>query len=81
MTRIATELGAAWNTAVLAEGQRLLIDPPGRLDPVTVVGVDEHVWRHTRRGDKYVTVVIDLTPVTQGTGSSRLVAPRDKRGP
>ncbi len=26
-----------------------------------VIGVDEHVWRHTRRGDKYVTVIIDLT--------------------
>lgn len=77
MTRIAAALGVAWNTAndaVLAEGQRLLIDKPGRLDKVTVVGVDEHVWRHTRRGDKYVTVVIDLTPVSTGTGPSRLLA-------
>ena len=67
----------AWNTAntaVLAEGQRLLIDQPGRLDNVTVVGVDEHVWRHTRKGDKYVTVVIDLTPVSTGAGPSRLLA-------
>jgi transposase len=29
---------------------------------VRVHGVDEHVWRHTRLGDKYVTVIIDLTP-------------------
>ncbi len=57
-----------------AEGQRLLIDQPGRLDNVTVVGVDEHVWRHTHKGDTYVTVVIDLTPVRDGTGPSRLVA-------
>jgi hypothetical protein len=28
---------------------------------VKVIRVDEHVWRHTRRGDKNVTVVIDLT--------------------
>ncbi|MDA4829860.1 ISL3 family transposase [Kocuria rhizophila] len=32
-----------------------------------------HVWRHTRRGDKYVTVIIDLTPVRDGTGPSRLL--------
>lgn len=77
MTRIAHALGVAWNTAndaVLAEGQRLLIDQPGRLEGVTVVGVDEHVWRHTHKGDQYVTVVIDLTPVQDGTGPSRLVA-------
>ncbi|ROR53164.1 transposase IS204/IS1001/IS1096/IS1165 family protein [Luteococcus japonicus] len=55
VSRIAAALGVAWNTAndaVLAEGQRLLIDQPGRLTGVTVIGVDEHVWRHTRRGDK-----------------------------
>ena len=31
------------------------------------------VWRHTRRGDKYVTVIIDLTPVRAGTGPARLL--------
>ncbi len=30
-------------------------------------------WRHTRRGDKYVTVIIDLTPVRDGTGPARLL--------
>jgi transposase len=40
---------------------------------VKVIGVDEHVWRHTRRGDKYVTVIIDLTPIRGGTGASRLL--------
>ncbi len=30
------------------------------------------MWRHTRRGDKYVTVIIDLTPVRDGRGPSRL---------
>ena len=64
VARVAEGLGVAWNTAndaVLAEGQRVLIDDPHRFDGVTVIGVDEHVWRHTRRGDKYVTVIIDLT--------------------
>ena len=69
-------LGVAWNTAndaVLAEGKRVLIDDPTRFDGVTVIGVDEHVWRHTRRGDKYVTVIIDLTPIRDGTGPARLL--------
>jgi transposase len=55
------------------KGKRVLIEDPGRFDGVKVIGVDEHVWRHTRRGDKYVTVIIDLTPIRQGTGSSRLL--------
>jgi transposase len=40
---------------------------------VKVIGVDEHVWRHTRRGDKYVTVIIDLTAIRDGKGPSRLL--------
>ena len=47
--------------------KRVLIDDPSRFNGVTVIGVDEHVWRHTRRGDKYVTVIIDLTAVRAGT--------------
>ena len=76
VARVAEGLGVSWNTAndaVLAEGRRVLIDRPGRFDGVTVVGVDEHAWRHTRRGDKYVTVVIDLTGVREGTGPARLL--------
>jgi transposase len=76
VARVAEGLGVSWNTAnaaVLAEGHRLLIDNPGRFDGVTVIGVDEHVWRHTRRGDKYVTVIIDLTGVRDGTGPARLL--------
>jgi len=49
MARVAEGLGVAWNTAndaVLAEGRRLLIEDPTRLDGVKVVGVDEHVVRH-----------------------------------
>jgi transposase len=76
VARVAEGLGVAWNTAnaaVLAEGKRALIDDAARFDDVRVVGVDEHVWRHTRRGDKYVTVIIDLTPIRDGTGPSRLL--------
>jgi len=76
VARVAEGLGVAWataNDAVLAEGKRVLIDDPGRFAGVTVIGVDEHVWRHTRRGDKYVTVIIDLTAVRAGTGPARLL--------
>ncbi len=76
IARVAEGLGVSWNTAndaVLAEGKRVLIDDPSRFNGVTVIGVDEHVWRHTRRGDKYVTVIIDLTAVRAGTGPARLL--------
>ena len=76
VARVAEGLGVAWNTAndaVLAEGKRVLIDDPARFEGVTAVGVDEHVWRRTRRGDKYVTVVIDLTGIRDGTGPARLL--------
>lgn len=76
VARVAEALAVRWNTAndaVLAEGKRLLIGDPARFDGVTAIGVDEHVWRHTRRGDKYVTVVIDLTPLRAGTGPARLL--------
>lgn len=76
VARVAEGLGVAWDTAnnaVLAEGKRLLINDPTRFEGVKVIGVDGHVWRHTRRGDKYVTVIIDLTPVRDGAGPARLL--------
>lgn len=76
VARVAEALAVSWNTAnnaVLAEGPRVLIADPARFDGVAVIGVDEHVWRHTRRGDKYVTVIIDLTPVRHKTGPARLL--------
>jgi len=85
IARIAEALAVSWhtaNSAVLAEGKRRLIEDPTRFDGVRVLGVDEHVWRHTRRGDKFVTVIIDLTPIRDGTGPARLldmVAGRSKQ--
>jgi transposase len=76
VARIAEALAVAWDTAndaVLAEGKRVLIDDAARFDGVKVVGVDEHVWRHTRKGDKYITVIIDLTGIRDGTGPARLL--------
>ena len=76
VARVAEALAVAWDTAndaVLAEGQRVLIADPARFEGVQVIGVDEHAWRHTRKGEKYVTVVIDLTPIREGTGPARLL--------
>lgn len=72
----SAEWTTSWDTAHMAVtdvGTQLLIDHPGRLDGVEVVGVDEHAWRHTRKGDKYVTVIIDLTPIRDDTGPARLL--------
>ena len=77
IARVAANLGVAWNTAsdaILAAGTELLIDSADRFDGVTTVGVDEHLWRHTRNGDNYVTVIIDLTPTRTRTGPSRVLA-------
>lgn len=76
VARVAEALGVSWNcanTAVLNEGRRVLIADPSRFDGVRMIGVDEHVWRHTRYGDKYVTVIIDLTPIRDGRGPARLL--------
>ena len=76
VSHAARNVGVGWNTAhaAILTAAREWLDAPDRLDGVSTIGVDEHCWRHTRRGDKYVTVVIDLTPVRNQTGPSRLIA-------
>lgn len=76
IAQIAANVGANWHTvndAVPSLGQEMLTSDPARYDGVTVIGVDEHVWRHQRLCAMYVTVVIDLTPVRAGTGPARLL--------
>jgi len=76
VSRVAAGLGVSWsaaNEAILTEGKQRLIEDPNRFENVTTIGVDEHVWRYTRRGDKYVTVIIDLTAVQAGAGPARLL--------
>ena len=46
MSRIAADVGVAWNTAndaVMTERRRRLINDPARYDGVRTGGVDEHV--------------------------------------
>lgn len=76
IARLAAGLDCSWHTvndAVLAAGRQLLLEDPRRFDGVAVIGVDEHCWRHTGRGSRYVTVIIDLTPVREKTGPARLL--------
>src|SRR5699024_12277021 len=83
IARGADNLGVSWhtaNTAVLATGRRLLIDDPNRLTGVRLLGVDEHVWRHSRWGNRCVTVVIGLTPVADGVGAARVLDMVQGRG-
>ena len=44
----------------------LLLGPENRLSSVRAIGVDEHVWRRGAFGDRYVTVIVDLTPRADG---------------
>lgn len=63
---IAVLFGVGWNTvmrAVRAVGQPL-VDDPNRLDDITALGVDQHVWQHAGRGRRtaFGTGIVDLTP-------------------
>jgi len=75
---VARELGLSWdtvNTIAMDATQMIVATDTTRLDGVKVIGVDEHRWSHTRRRgeDGYVTVIVDLTPVLEGTGAARLL--------
>jgi transposase len=76
---VARELGRSWDTvnaiAVEATTGLLARVGPARLDGVRVIGVDEHRWAHTRHaaGEGFVTVIVDLTGVVEGSGRARLL--------
>lgn len=76
VSHVAAGLGASWhtaNSAIIAEGGRRLIDDEARFDGVNAIGVDDHVWRHIRLSDQYVTVIIDLTPAREQTDPPQLL--------
>jgi transposase len=63
---VRVELGVGWNTVMRAvrDYGEPLVEDPGRLDGVTGLGVDEHVWQHAGRARRtqFATGVVDLTP-------------------
>lgn len=85
MSKVTADLDVSGHTAngtVLAERRRVLINGPARRR--------HHSWRrrvcgpcHTRHGNTYVTLIIDLTQVCEKTGLARLPnMPRaDRRRP
>ena len=66
--RRLTDAAVWWAVAevVLEKGADVLAADLRRLDGVEAIGVDGHVWRHTRTGGRYVTVIVDLTPRRHG---------------
>nr|WP_246815811.1 transposase [Corynebacterium sp. HMSC28B08] len=55
--------------------RQLVDDNPSHLDGVRILGVDEHVWKHTRKPGQpstLVTILVDLTPLADGRGPARL---------
>ncbi|GAB08717.1 putative transposase [Gordonia araii NBRC 100433] len=77
VSAVAAQLGVAWKTvnAIAVDACRALVYTGDHLDGVRHLGVDEHKWKHVRgQGDpSFVTVLIDLTPVIDGTGPARLL--------
>ena len=78
VSAVAKALGLGWdlvNDLAVSETRAMVYDQPGHFDGDRVLGVDEHKWKHVR-GDgspSFVTVLVDLTPVADGTGPSRLL--------
>jgi transposase len=77
VSAIARHLGVDWHTcwdAVEVEASRRVADP-ARLEGVNVLGVDEHIWRPSRIGDKdrAVTGMVDLTRDQDGQLHARLL--------
>ena len=67
----------SWNTVntLALDAAHTLASAPARLAGVRVFEVEEHKWKHVRgKGDSsFVIVLVDLTPVVDGTGSARLL--------
>lgn len=78
VSAVAKALGLSWgtvNAVALSMTRHLVHGQPVHLDGVRMLGVDEHKWKHVRgQGDpSFVTVIVDLTPVIDGTGPARLL--------
>lgn len=60
------------NKVAVTATRNLVYADPSHLAGVRILGVDEHVWKHTRRPGEpssMVTVLVDLTPLVDGRGS------------
>lgn len=76
VSALAHQLGVSWRTvwdAVEAEAGRRIAEP-SRLAGVDALGVDEHVWTHTKApGTGMITAIVDHTRDTNGHVQARLL--------
>ncbi len=75
---MAKALGLGWglvNDLTVLKIRSMVYDQPGHLNRVSVLGVDEHKWKQVRSdgSSSFVTVLVDLTPVVDGTGPARML--------
>jgi transposase len=80
---LARQLGTTWRTLwrALEPLLRLMAQDESRLDGVTALGVDEHVWHHVStkpiaeggRGPKELTGMVDLSRDSKGKTRARLL--------
>ncbi len=81
----AKALGVGWelvSKVAVTATRNLVYADPSHLAGVRILGVDEHVWKHTRRPGEpssMVTVLVDLTPLVDGRGPARLIDMRPGR--
>jgi len=81
----AKALGVGWelvSKVAVTATRNLVYADPSHLAGVRILGVDEHVWKHTRRPGEpssMVTVLVDLTPLVDGEGPARLIDMRPGR--
>jgi transposase len=81
----AKALGVGWelvNKIAVDAARNLVYADPSHLAGVRILGVDEHVWKHTRppgEPSSMVTVLVDLTPLADGSGPARLIDMRPGR--
>jgi transposase len=76
VSALARHLGVDWHTcwdAIEVEA-KARVGRPERLQKVTTLGVDEHIWRPSRVGtDRAVTIMVDLTRDQDGCLHARLL--------
>lgn len=73
---LARRLRVGWHTLWRAIAQHAGdgLDDPDRLGGVVTLGVDEHIWKPSRRGyDRAVTSMVDLTRDEHGQVRARLL--------
>ncbi len=77
VSALSRRIGVSWHVLwrpVAREAERRAADP-GRLSGVTVLGVDEHVWRPGRWRGRDATCMVDLTRAEDGLLRARFAGP------